>query len=65
MKVPVAQVLKLHKPASKPEQLGLSSSICLEIIYVKLQAWWRVFYGLDGNDFYIRNDIRIKVTNGV
>ena len=33
-RVPVAQVLKLFKFASKPEQLGLSSSIRLEVVYI-------------------------------
>ena len=31
---PVAQVSKVFKFASKPEQPGLSSSICLKAVYI-------------------------------
>ena len=40
-KVPVAQVLKEIERALKPEQPGLSSSICLEVI--RVQRWVRFF----------------------
>lgn len=59
-KVSVAQVLKLHKSVLKLEQVRLSSSISSKVIYGKLQAEWRVFYGLDGTvkkKIYFKNII--------
>ena len=36
-KVPVAQDLKIFKFPSKPEQPGLSSLICLEVVCIRTQ----------------------------
>ena len=56
--VPVGQVLKIFKFASKPEQPGLPSLICLEVIYVQRQVFF--FAIVNEKRFYCKNEFAVS-----